>query len=114
MDAAQFGGLIGTVGGILGSLLGIAGGVLGCYIPYRLAKTPRQKAFVLKSSAFFWLLVLVFLAGIFLLPVPWNHLVWLPYIVVLILSINWINKRQQQMLADEAAELKSTANQGTP
>lgn len=114
MDAAQLGGLIGMVLGILGSLLGIAGGVAGCYIPYRLATTRWQKAFVLKASAFFWVLVLVFLAGIFLLPSPWKHFIWLPYIVILLLSINWINKRQQQMLADEAAEQNSSAKQGTP
>ena len=112
MDAAQLSGLVGVALGILGALLGIAGGVLGCYVPYRLAKTPRQKAFVLKAAAFFWILVLVFALGVFLLPSPWNFLIWLPYLFVLVLSINWINKRQQRMLAEEEQGLKNSAKQG--
>ena len=103
MDSQQIGWILGWGGGVLGSLLGILGGVLGTVIPYRLAKTPRQKSFVLKSAAYFWILVLVFLAALWFVPSPFNLLVWIPYIIVLLCSINWLNQRQRRMLEEEAA-----------
>ena len=103
MDPQQLGWILGLGGGILGSLLGILGGVIGTVVPYRLANTPRQKGFVLKAAAFFWVLVMVFLAALWLVPSPFNLLLWIPYVVILLVSINWLNKRQRQMLEEESA-----------
>jgi hypothetical protein len=102
MDPSQIGMIVGIIGGVVGSLIGIAGGLVGCYIPYRNAKTPREKAFVLRGALFFWVLVLFFLAGLWLLPAPWNWLIWIPYGVVLVGSILWFNQQQRKIIAEEA------------
>ena len=102
MDLSQL-GTIGMIGGILGSALGIAGGLLGCCIPYRLAKTPRQRSFILTTAAFYWVLVLGLLAALLLIPSPWKYLVWIPYIVILLGSIFWFNRRHKLLLNEETA-----------
>lgn len=89
------------VGGIVGSFLGIAGGAVGTYFSIKNTAGPRERAFMIRAAAVAWVAIAVFLLGLLLLPTPWKWLLWLPYGIVLPLSIRWGNRRQQQIRRDE-------------
>lgn len=89
------------VGGIVGSFLGIAGGAVGTYFSIKNTAGPRERAFMIRAAAVAWVAIAVFLLGLLLLPTPWTWLLWLPYGIVLPLSIRWGNRRQQQIRRDE-------------
>ena len=103
MNGEQLGYIFGWVGGILGIVLGFGGGILGTYIPYRRATSQRQKAFILRSAVLVFGLVLLLMLGQALAPWPWNFLLWIPYIVLLILCIAWMNMGQKRIVEEEAA-----------
>ena len=114
MDGQQIGMIAGWIGGILGIVLGFGGGLIGVYVPYRLATSPRQKAYILRSAAFVLGLVMALMVGLTLVPAPWNLLVWIPYIVMLLVSIGWMNKGQKRIAEEEAAAAKQQPSRGTP
>jgi hypothetical protein len=104
MNDQQIGYIVGWGGGLLGILLGLGGAFLGTYIPYRQAESPRQRILILKSAVFFSIFVLVFLAGLTWTPSPWNFLLWILYVFVLLVSIAWFNKRHLRIVEDDADE----------
>ena len=55
---------IGLYGGILGAFLGILGGIFGTYMSIKNAKSPAEKALIVKTSIGIWVLF------IFLVVVP--------------------------------------------
>lgn len=95
------GGTIGLIGGLIGGALGIAGGIVGTYFSIRNTASPRERAFMVRVSAVTWLGVTAFLAGLLLLPRPYNWLMWLPYAIALPVGIVWINRRQAQIRSEE-------------
>jgi Ca2+/Na+ antiporter len=99
----------GLIGGILGGVLGLAGGVLGTYFSIRNTNGPRERAFMIRMSAFAWLGVTAFLALLVLLPNPWRFLVWIPYGVLLPLFIVRTNRSQQRIRQEEASSRAATA-----
>jgi hypothetical protein len=101
MDASTLKVLI-IVGVALGCLGGLAGGVIGTYCSIRNAKGPRERGFVIRASLTCWLAVLLFLAGLLLLPRPWNMLLWIPYVPLLLIGIRSWNRRQMQIQQEEA------------
>lgn len=113
MSGEQIGLVFAWIGGILGIVLGFGGGILGTYIPYRLATSKRQKAFILRCAAIVLVLVLLLMLCQALIPFPWNQLLWIPYVVVLLGTIAWMNKVQRRISEEEAAA-KHPPHQGTP
>jgi hypothetical protein len=43
------------------------------------------------------------LVGLFVLPKPFNWLLWVPYAIALPLGIRWSNRRQLEIRAEEAS-----------
>jgi hypothetical protein len=90
-------------GGILGSAIGILGGILGTWASVRNTQTPAERAFMVRCAIGTWLFVGAFILGLFLIPSPYNYLLWIPYPILLILGIRWMNtqqaKRRQQQVA---------------
>ncbi len=93
----------GTVGGIGGGLIGVAGGIVGTYFSIKNTAGPRERTFMIQVAAVTWLAVTVFLIGLFMLPRPFNYLLWVPYGIALPLGISWCNRRQRAIRAEEAA-----------
>ncbi|MGH8134797.1 MAG: hypothetical protein ACRER4_00500 [Steroidobacteraceae bacterium] len=93
----------GLVGGIVGGGLGLAGGVVGTYFSIRNTSGPREQAFMIRVSVIAWVAVTAFLAGLLLLPKPYNWFLWIPYGIALPLAIRSLNRHQQQIRAEEAA-----------
>ena len=97
------------IGGIIvGSLIGIAGGVVGTYFSIKNTLGPRERAFMIRASVVAWVAITAFLVGLFLLPNPYRHFLWIPYVPALLLGIRWSNRRQLQIRAEEA--LRSTGS----
>ena len=96
------GGTIGLMGGIAGSILGLAGGAIGTYFSIKRTNTPRERAFVIRCAMVTWIFLVLFLVGLFLLPVSWKWMIWLPYAIFLPVGIRFMNRRQMQIQAEEA------------
>src|SRR5206468_10031051 len=110
----QIGYYFSWLGGILGVLFGFGGAFLGTYIPYRLAKTQRQKSFILKSAALLLSFILLFQVGLALTPTPWNYFLWIPYVIFLVGFIARMNWRMQSIYEQEAAAEKELVGRGSP
>jgi low temperature requirement protein LtrA len=95
------GGQIGLVGGLIGGVLGILGAAVGTYFSIKRTLGPRERTFMVRVSVVAWLIISAFLAGMLLLPKPYNWLLWIPYGIGLPLSIVWLNRRQAQIRSAE-------------
>ena len=94
---------VGIVGGVIGGTIGLAGGAIGTYFSIRNTRGPGERSFMIRMSAVAWAAISAFLAGLLLLPKPYNFLLWVPYGIALPLAIRWCNRRQLQIRASEAA-----------
>jgi hypothetical protein len=94
---------VGLIGGIAGGVIGLAGGVVGTYFSIKNTAGPRERSFMVRVSAIGWVAITVFLAGLLLLPKPYNWLLWVPYGIALPLSIRALNQRQREIRTEEAA-----------
>lgn len=101
MTAGELGGWI---GGIIGGLVGLAGGVVGTYYSIKNTGGPRERAFMVKAAAMFWGVSLAFFALFFLLPNPYQWLLWVPYSILLPLGIVFGNRRQQAIRQAESRD----------
>lgn len=91
----------GWIGGMAGSVFGLIGGGVGTYFSIRNTNGPRERAFMVKMSAVCWFGLILFLGLLFLLPNPYNYLVWAPYAILLPLGIRSINRNQQKIRKEE-------------
>ena len=80
--------------GLIGGFIGILGGVVGTYFSIHSTKTPVERRFMVRAAIWTWLGVSAFLAALFLIPVPWRWLAWLPYAIILPFAIRHMNRRQ--------------------
>lgn len=99
----------GLIGGIVGGIIGLAGGVLGTYFSIHHAKGPKERVFMIKSSLIFWISALLFITLLLTLSSPYKWLLWLPYGIVLPLSIRFMNSRLCQIQQEEADERAGSA-----
>jgi MFS family permease len=98
----------GIAGGIAGGLIGLAGGIVGTWASIRHTNGPRERAFVVRACVVLWAGGIVFLALMFLLPMPWRFLLWIPYGVLLPLGIVAWNRAQQRIRREETEEAKES------
>ncbi|MGH7950619.1 MAG: protein kinase domain-containing protein [Limisphaerales bacterium] len=88
--------LAGILGGVIGGIIGILGGVVGTYFALKSAKSPRERAFVIRASIICWAFVLAFVLGMWLIPGFYKILLIPIYFVGLVSGILiWIKKLTQ-------------------
>lgn len=85
----------GTVGGIIGAVIGVLGGLFGAYCSIKNTAGPRERRFMIRAAIVAWIAIGAFLAGLLLLPRPYNLLLWIPYAIALPLGIGWCNRQQR-------------------
>ena len=95
--------MAGLVGGIAGGVIGVMGGLVGTYFSIKNTNGPGERAFVIRAAVLCWLGITAFLAGLFLVPRPWNILLWVVYGPALMLFIRWANRGQARARAEEVA-----------
>ena len=88
---------LGWGGAILGSVIGITGGIFGTWASIRHTQSPAERVLMIRCAIGTWLFVGAFLLGLFLIPSPYNYLLWIPYPILLILGIRWMNARQAEL-----------------
>jgi hypothetical protein len=93
--------MVGLIGGISGAAIGILGGMVGTYFSVRNTEGPRERAFMIRSSAVCWIAVTAFLAAMWFTPIGYRILLWLPYLLILPMGIRYGNRRQQQIREEE-------------
>ncbi|EDM25964.1 hypothetical protein LNTAR_21640 [Lentisphaera araneosa HTCC2155] len=87
----------GTIGAIAGAIIGLLGSFIGVYCSISQSKSEDERQYVIKSSVVFTFGVLAFLGLLFYLPKPYNHLIWIPYSILLPISIKKMNKRIEEI-----------------
>jgi hypothetical protein len=95
--------MIGLVGGIAGGVIGLLGGVVGTYFSIKNTAGPRERAFMIRASVLAWVVMTLFLAGLWLTPLAYRPLLWLPYMLALPVAIHAGNRRQEQIRREETA-----------
>ena len=93
----------GMAGGIVGAVVGVLGGLFGTYCSVKNTQGQKERAFMVRFALITWIAVSVFLALLFLLPRPYNFLLWIPYAIALPLAIRFCNKRQLVIRESERA-----------
>lgn len=80
----------------------IIGGIIGTYFSIKNTKSPRERAFVVKSSIVCWVFVLAFILGMALLPGVYK--LWLVpfYVGSLLFGIRSWNRKQAQIRSEES------------
>ena len=91
----------GLVGGIIGSVIGVAGGIFGSYFSIKNTNGPLERAFMVRCVVFAWIVVAVFLGLLLILPVAYRIYLWIPYGVLLPLSIIKLNHKQAEIRQQE-------------
>lgn len=89
----------GTVGALAGTTLGVLGGVAGTYLSIRNTRAADERAFAVRAAAVAWIASLALLAGLLLIPRPYNHLLWAPYGILLAVGVRHWNRRQAEIRA---------------
>ena len=101
---------IGWIGGIIGGTLGCIGGVIGSYFSIKNVNGPRERAFMIKCVIVGWIAIIAFLALLFLLPNPYQHLLWIPCGITHTLAIHYGNRRQN-MIRESQKEQNNITSQ---
>ena len=83
----------GIVGGSLGGLVGVAGAIYGVRASLKQCKSSAERQLVIIFSLALTAAIGLMLAGLFLIPKPYNWLVWIPYPFLLTGSILFVNRR---------------------
>jgi uncharacterized membrane-anchored protein len=94
--------IVGIIGGIVGSAIGILGGAVGTYFGIKSAKSPRERAFVIRASIICWVFVLAFVLGMCLIPGFYKLLLVPIYVVGLVSGILFMLKKQTQIRSEES------------
>ncbi len=95
--------LLAYLGGGLGAVLGLAGGYYGVRASLKNSQSETERRLVWRFSAAILGLVALLLAGLLLIPAPYNLLTWIPYAIVLVVSIRYANRLQAELRTREAA-----------
>jgi hypothetical protein len=93
----------GWVGAVAGTLLGV-GGVIVTYFSIKNTNGPRERSFVVRCAAALWASVAALLIALYLTPMPYWFLVWLPYALFMPVMIRVGNRRQDMIRKEEAEE----------
>ena len=96
----------GTAGAIAGSVIGVMGGVIGCGVAIMNATKPRERALVVRLSAFMALWIAALLAWILLMPTPWNSMAALLSLPVFA-AIPWMNRRARRARELDQADARA-------
>jgi hypothetical protein len=92
----------GWIGGIAGGVIGSIGGIIGTYFSIKNTNSPRERAFIVKTAIVCWIAVILFLGLMFVLPTPYRYLVWIPYSILLLFGIRFVNRRQQKIRQEDS------------
>ena len=95
---------IGLIGGVGGTVIGVLGGVVGTWCSIKNTNGPAEKAFMIRIATMMWIMIPLFLLLLFLLPQPWNQLIWIPYAFALAFMIRYCDKRQQAIRQAEVSQ----------
>ena len=87
----------GIIGGIIGAIFGIGGGLVGTYYSIKNTHGPLERTFMIKVTVIAWISISIFLALMFLLPTPYRFWLWVPYGIILPISILKFNKRATEI-----------------
>jgi hypothetical protein len=89
---------------VCGVSLGVLGGAIGTCFSIKNTSGPRERAFMVHVAIIPWVVVSIFVAALMLLPKLYNYLLWIPYAIVLPLSIIRWNRKQLEIRREEARD----------
>lgn len=94
--------MAGWIGPIVGGGFGLLGGVIGTYFTIKNTNGPRERGFAIKASILCWALVLLFVAGMALIPGWYKLFLVIPYVIGLFVGIRKWNEIQFRIQKEES------------
>jgi len=95
---------LGHVAGVLGVVAGVAFAGAVTWLSAKNAQGPRERAFAIKSTIAFFVIIAAFILAAFTLPRPYRYWLWLPYVIVLPYAIVKCNRRQAGIRREEESD----------
>ena len=93
----------GLLGAVVGSAVGVLGAVVGTAMAIRNTAGPRERAYVVRASAWSWIATIPMIALLLWLPTPYRFLVWIPWAALLPVAIVRMNRAQRRIRSEEAS-----------
>ncbi len=94
------------IGAYGGGAIGVAGGIYGIYCSIKNTDSKRERQFTIKASVVCVIAVLLFITLRLIIPSPRNNLLWIPYSILLPISILYWNKKQTAIREEETQNIK--------
>ncbi|RKY33761.1 MAG: hypothetical protein DRP78_07235 [Candidatus Omnitrophota bacterium] len=91
----------GLIGGIVGSILGLIGGIIGTYFSIKNTNGPKEKSFMIKIATIGWIAIALFLFLMYITPSPYQCFLFIPYGIILPITIIKGNKIQNKIRQEE-------------
>lgn len=100
----------GLIGGLIGGIAGTMGGIIGTIVSIKSAKGPIERAFIKRSAVSAWVTVSVFLGLLFTIPQPYNSLLWIPYVAVILIRAPKLIKEHTEIRRSESGDETFTSH----
>ena len=89
---------------IVWTLVGLIGAVGVTYWAIKNTYGPREKAFIVRAFASWWVANVLFVGAVWLVPKPYNWWLFPAYMLPLFLASGYVNKRQAAIRAEESGD----------
>ena len=87
---------------IIVGIIGLMGGILGSYFSIKRAIDSKEKAFIIKIVIAGWIGTTIFLALLFLTPTPYRIFIFVPYSIIMTITIIKGNKILAKIRKEES------------
>ena len=92
-----------TVAALVGITMGVLGGLIGTRASLRNTSSDQERAFVKKAAIGIWAAVACIAAILFFLPRSYHAGVWLGFMLLLPLTVMFVNRRQAAIQSETGA-----------
>jgi hypothetical protein len=84
------------------TVIGLAGALSVTWWTIKNTYGPRERAFIVRAFAVWWVANVLFVGAVWLVPKPYNWWLFPAYLIPLLLASRYVNLRQATIRAEES------------
>ena len=89
--------MLGLYGGIAGGILGLLGGLVGTCLSIGRANGAGERVWIIQVAVAFWVAITLSLVGLWSMPRPYQCLLWLPWLLLVIRGDPTLNQKHAEI-----------------
>ena len=86
----------------VGCTLGLLGAAIGSWVSIHNTKGPRERAFVIRSVIYAWLLMILIMLPFLFIGSAYFAFAWIPYTILMSIGVSYWNKKQAKIRKEES------------